>query len=130
MDLKPSEQAVLGQIRVLFLEASGRTFRLRELTSRWPVLHYDAYSSGYASLIKRALIAASADAQGFGITSAGFKAMAVGPAVAKQASTRAARVSAPAEAKAHTPNGPRGAPKAPPISRCTAFFSKVLKFGR
>ena len=85
MDLKPSERAVLGQIRVLFLEASGRTFRLRELTSRWPVLHYDAYSGGYASLIKRGLIAGSADGQGFGITSAGFKAMAVAPVIAEQA---------------------------------------------
>src|ERR1700716_3295816 len=64
---KPSERAVLGQIRVLFLEASGRTFRLRELTSRWSVLHYDADSGGYASLIKRGLIAGSADGQGFGI---------------------------------------------------------------
>jgi hypothetical protein len=130
MDLKPSEQAVLGQIRVLFLEASGRTFRLRELTSRWPVLHYDAYSSGYASLIKRGLIAGSADGQGFGITSAGFKAMAVGPVIVKQASTRAARVSTPAEATALTLNGPRGAPKAAPMARCAAFFWKVLKFGR
>ena len=87
MDLKPSERAVLGQIRVLFLEASGRTFRLRELTSRWPVLHYDAYSGGYASLIKRGLIAGSVDGQGFGITSAGFKAMAITPVIAKQAPT-------------------------------------------
>ncbi len=130
MDLKPSERAVLGQIRVLFLEASGRTFRLRELTSRWPVLHYDAYSGGYASLIKRGLIAGSADGQGFGITSAGFKAMAVARVMAEQASTSPARVSTPAAARAHTLNGPCGAPKATSIARCAAFFSKVLKFGR
>ena len=130
MDLKPSEQAVLGQIRVLFLEGSGRTFRLRELTSRWPVPHYDAYSSGYTSLIKRGLIAGFADGQGFGITGAGFKAMALAPVAAKRASTSAARVSAPAEARAPTLNGPRGASQATPIARCTAFFSKVLKFGR
>ena len=130
MDLKPGERAVLGQIRVLFLEASGRTFRLRELTSRWPVLHYDAYSGGYASLIKRGLIAGSADGQGFGITSAGFKAMAITPAIAKQAPTSAARASTPAEARAHALNRPRGAPDATPIARCAAFFSKVLKFGR
>ena len=130
MDLTPSERAVLGQIRVLFLEASGRTFRLRELTSRWPVLHYEAYSGGYASLIKQGLIAGSADGQGFGITSAGFKAMALAPAIAKQASTGAARLSTPAEARVHTPNGPRRAPKATPFARCTAFFSKALKFGR
>src|SRR5229473_669188 len=125
---KPSERAVLGQIRVLFLEASGRTFRLRELTSRWPVLHYDAYSGGYASLINRGLIAGSADGQGFGITSAGFKAMGVAPLMAEQTSTSAARVSTPAAARAHTLNGPCGAPKA--TARCAAFFSKVLKFGR
>ena len=130
MDLKPSEQAVLGQIRVLFLEGSGRTFRLRELTSRWPVLHYDAYNSGYASLIQRGLIAGSADGQGFGITSAGFKAMGLAPATAKRASTSAARASTPAEARVHTLSGPRGAPKAAPIARCAAFFSKVLKLGR
>ena len=130
MDLKPSEQAVLGQIRVLFLEGSGRTFRLRELTSRWPVLHYDAYNSGYASLIQRGLIAGSADGQGFGITSAGFKAMALAPVVAKRASTSAARVSTPVKARAQTLNGPRGAPQATPLARCSAFISKVLKFGR
>jgi hypothetical protein len=130
MDLKPSERAVLGQIRVLFLEASGRTFRLRELTSRWPVLHYDAYSGGYAGLIKRGLIAGSADGQGFGITSAGFKAMAVAPRTTQQLPTSAARVSTPAEARTHTLNGPRGAPKVTPIARCAAFFSKALKFGR
>ncbi len=130
MDLKPSERAVLGQIRVLFLEASGRTFRLRELTSRWPVLHYDAYSGGYASLIKRGLIAGSTDGQGFRVTSAGFKAMAAAPGTAAQVSTSAARVSTPAEARAHTLNRPCGAPEAAPIARCAAFFSKVLKFGR
>ena len=130
MDLKPSEQAVLGQIRVLFLEDSRRAFRLRELTSRWPVLHYDAYSSGYASLIKRGLIAGSADGQGFDITSAGFKVMALAPAVAKRASTSAARVSTPVQPRADTLNGPRGAPQATPIARCAAFFSKVLKLGR
>ena len=127
---KPSERAVLGQIRVLFLEASERTFRLRELTSRWPVLHYDAYSGGYASLIKRGFIAGSADGQGFGITSAGFKAMAVAPVIAEQAPASGARVSTPAEARAHAPNRPRGTPKATSIARCAAFFSKVLKFGR
>ena len=130
MDLKPSEQAVLGQIRVLFLEGSGRTFRLRELTSRWPVLHYDAYNSGYASLIQRGLIAGSADGQGFGITSAGFKAMGLAREIAKRASTSAARVSTPAQARAHTLNRPRAAPQATPIARCAAFFSKVLKLGR
>src|SRR6267143_1085481 len=122
--------SMLGQIRVLFLEASGRAFRLRELTSRWPVLHYDAYSGGYASLIKRGLIAGSADGQGFSVTSAGFKVMAVAPGTAEQVSTSAARVSTPAEARAHTLNRPRGAPEATPIARCAAFFSKVLKFGR
>jgi hypothetical protein len=130
MDFKPSERAVLGQIRALFLEASARTFRLRELTSRWPVLHYDAYSGGYASLVKRGLIAGSADGQGFGITNAGFEAMAVAPAIPKQASASAARVSTPARPRADALNGPRAAPKATPTARCAAFFSKVLRLGR
>jgi hypothetical protein len=130
MELTPSERAVLGQIRVLFLEASGRTFRLRELTSRWPVLHHDAYSGGYAGLIKIGLIAGSADGQGFSVTSAGLKAMAVAPITPERASTGAARVSTPAEARARSPNGPRDAPKAPLAGRCAAFFSKVLKLGR
>ena len=130
MDFTPSERAVLGQIRVLFLEASGRTFRLRELTSRWPVLHHDAYSGGYASLMKMGLIAGSADGQGFSITSAGLKAMAVAPVAVERASTGAARTSTPAEVKAHALNGPRDAPKAPRVGRYAAFFSKVLRFGR
>ena len=127
MDFTPSERAVLGQIRVLFLEASGQVFRLRELTSRWPVLHHSAYSGGYAGLVKMGLIASSADGQGFSVTSAGLKAMAVAPVTAERASTSAARASTPAEATAH---GPRDAPKAPPGGRYAAFFAKVLRFGR
>ena len=130
MELTPSERAVLGQIRVLFLEASGQAFRLRELTSRWPVLHHDAYRGGYAGLMKMGLIAGSADGQGFSITSAGLKAMAVAPVTAERASTSAARTGTPAEARADALNGPRGAPKAPPAGRCAAFFTKVLRFGR
>lgn len=75
MELIPSERAVLGQIRDIFLEASLRTYRLTVLTSRWPVLHYDAYRSGYAGLVGKGLIARSADGQLFSITNAGMKAM-------------------------------------------------------
>jgi hypothetical protein len=126
MDLTPSERAVLGQIRVLFLEASGRTFRLRELTSRWPVLHHDAYSGGYAGLMKMGLIAGSADGQGFSITNAGLGALGVAPVVTAKGSTGTARASTPASAL----NRPRSAPEVPLVGRCAAFFSKVLKFGR
>jgi hypothetical protein len=76
MTLIPSERAVLDQIRVLFFEASVRTYRLRTLSSRWPVSHYDAYSGGYAGLIKKGLITGSADGHGFTITNAGLMAMA------------------------------------------------------
>lgn len=75
MDLVPSERAVLGQVRVLFLEGSLRTYRLKALTSRWPVLHYDAYSGGYDGLVRKGLIAGSTDGQAFSITNAGFRAM-------------------------------------------------------
>lgn len=76
MDLIPSERAVLGHIRNLFLEASVRTYRLVALTSRWPPLHYDAYHGGYAGLVKKGLIAKSADEQLFSITNAGMKVIA------------------------------------------------------
>jgi hypothetical protein len=130
MELTPSERAVLGQIRVLFLEASGQTFRLRELTSRWPVLHHDAYRGGYAGLMKMGLIAGSADGQGFSVTSAGLKAMAVAPVTAERAPTSAARTPGPAQARADDLNGPRDAPKATAAGRYAAFFSKVLRLGR
>jgi len=73
LNLIPSERAVLGQIRGLFLEASTRTYRLALLTARWPALHYDAYRGGYSGLISKGLIAG--DNQIFRITNAGLKAM-------------------------------------------------------
>lgn len=75
MELVPSERAVLGQISALFLEASVRTYRLKALTSRWPVLHYDAYDGGYSGLVKKGYVARSADGLSFSITNTGFKAM-------------------------------------------------------
>ena len=66
---------MLTQIRDLFLEASVRTYRLTVLTARWPVLHYDAYRGGYVGLVRKGLIAKSADGQLFSITNAGMKAM-------------------------------------------------------
>ena len=129
MELKPSERAVLGQIRVLFLEASERTHRLRALTSRWPVLHYDAYRGGYAGLIKKGLIAGSADGQGFDITDAGFKAIAVAPRT-EHASTSEALASLSADARTNSLNRVRAASNARAIGRCAAFFSKFLRFTR
>ena len=76
MELVPSERAVLRQVRDLFVEASVRTYRLTTLTSRWPALHYQAYEVGYTGLLKRGLIAASADKVSFSITNAGLRAMA------------------------------------------------------
>lgn len=81
MDLIPSERAVLKQIRLLFFEASERTHAVTMLRARWPVLHYAAYDEGYAGLIKKGLLAVSADEQRFSITNAGLRAMAKGSAV-------------------------------------------------
>jgi hypothetical protein len=75
MDLIPSERAVLGQIRDLFLESSLRTYRLALLTGRWPVIHYDAFNGGYEGLARKGLIAKAQDGQAFSITNAGMKAM-------------------------------------------------------
>jgi hypothetical protein len=77
MELIPSERAVLRQVRDLFLEASVRTYRLNILTMRWPPTHYEAYRAGYAGLVKRGFISASANNGLFSITNAGMKAMAV-----------------------------------------------------
>ena len=75
MELIPSERAVLGQIRMLFLEASLRTYRFTVLTARWPATHFDAYRAGYMGLVQKGLIVRSADAQLFSITNAGLQAM-------------------------------------------------------
>lgn len=75
MELIPSERAVLKIIRMLLLEASTRTHRVTVLRSRWPALHSGAYDSGYGSLVRKGLIALSADGQQFSVTTAGLKAM-------------------------------------------------------
>lgn len=75
LNLVPSERAVLGQIRDLFIEATTRTYRLALLTARWPALHYDAYRSGYSGLIQKGLIVGPPDGPEFTITNAGLKAM-------------------------------------------------------
>jgi hypothetical protein len=75
MDLMPSERAVLGQIRDLFLEASVRTYRLSALSGRWPVIHFDAYRFGFSGLVSKGLITQSLDRTQFSITNAGLKAM-------------------------------------------------------
>jgi hypothetical protein len=80
MGLIPSERAVLKQIGVLFFEASERTYPVTALRARWPAVHYTAYDEGYAGLIKKGLLAVSADEQRFSITNAGLRAMARGSA--------------------------------------------------
>ena len=75
MDLVPSERAVLNMIRMLLLEASSRTHPVTVLRSRWPALHSEAYNGGYGSLVRKGLIAVSADGQRFSVTSAGLRAM-------------------------------------------------------
>ena len=76
MDLVPSERAVLTIIRTLFLESSCRTHTVGVLRSRWPALHAEAYSGGYAGLVKKGLVALSADGSAFSVTTAGLRAMA------------------------------------------------------
>jgi hypothetical protein len=51
MQLVPNERAVLKVIRMLVVEASKTTHRVTLLRSRWPVLHFEAYSGGYESLM-------------------------------------------------------------------------------
>jgi hypothetical protein len=46
------------------------------LRSRWPALHAEAYSGGYAGLVKKGLVALSADGVAFSVTTAGLRAMA------------------------------------------------------
>jgi hypothetical protein len=75
MELVPSERAVLKMIRMLVAEASSRTHPVTLLRSRWPSLHSAAYDGGYGSLVKKGLIAVSADGQSFSVTAAGFQAM-------------------------------------------------------
>jgi hypothetical protein len=74
-ELIPSERAVLGLIRMLFLEANSRTHRVTALRARWPVLHVPAYEGGYLGLAEKGLISISPDAQAFQITNAGLNAM-------------------------------------------------------
>ena len=75
VELIPSERAVLGLIRMLFLEANSRTHRVTALRARWPVLHVPAYEGGYFGLAEKGLISISSDGQAFQITNAGLKAM-------------------------------------------------------
>jgi hypothetical protein len=51
MQLVPNERAVLKIICMLVVEASKTTHRVTLLRSRWPVLHFEAYSGGYESLM-------------------------------------------------------------------------------
>jgi hypothetical protein len=76
MQLIPSERAVLGLIRMLFFEVSDRTMPVSLLMGRWPAPHADAYKGGYAGLVKKGLLATSADGRNFSITTLGLKAMA------------------------------------------------------
>jgi|1185.fasta_scaffold19788_3 6-phosphofructokinase len=72
MDLVPSEKAVLHTIRALMQESKSRAYLVTILRSRWPVLHVQAYDSGYRGLIDKRLIELSADQRTFSVTSAGL----------------------------------------------------------
>jgi hypothetical protein len=73
--MNPSERAVLKIIRLLALETSSLTHRVSALRARWPVVHVEAYVSGYESLIRKGLLFVSPDGQLFGITNSGLKVM-------------------------------------------------------
>jgi hypothetical protein len=72
MDLIPSERAVLHIIRALIEESKSHAHRVSTLRSRWPVLHLQAYDSGYCGLIDKRLIQVSPDKSMFSVTSAGL----------------------------------------------------------
>jgi hypothetical protein len=76
MDLVPSERAVLHIIRALMQESKSRAYLVTLLRSRWPVLHLQAYDSGYRGLLDKRLIELSADQRMFSLTSAGLACLA------------------------------------------------------
>jgi hypothetical protein len=76
MELIPSEQAVLRQVRDMFVEASVRTHRFTVLSSRWPAAHYEAFRAGFDGRVKKGLLTKTQDERLFCITAAGLKAMA------------------------------------------------------
>jgi hypothetical protein len=82
MDLIPSERAVLHIIRSLMQESKGQAHLVATLRSRWPVLHLQAYDSGYSGLIDKRLIQVSPDNKTFSVTSAGLARLGVGSAAA------------------------------------------------
>lgn len=70
MDLIPSEKAVLVIIRALIQESRSHAHPVTTLRSRWPVLHMQAYESGYSGLIDKRLLVLSPDRTKFSLTSA------------------------------------------------------------
>jgi hypothetical protein len=76
MNLVPSERAVLHIIRALMQESRSRSYLVTTLRSRWPVLHLQAYDSGYCGLLDKRLIELAPDKKTFSITSAGLAYLA------------------------------------------------------
>ena len=70
MDLIPSERAVLKLIRTLIEESKSHAQLVRTLRSRWPVLHAEAYQSGYHGLIEKRLVVLSPDKSQFSLSPA------------------------------------------------------------
>lgn len=70
MDLIPSEKAVLKIVRALIQESRSHAHPVTSLRSRWPVLHMQAYESGYFSLIDKQLLLLSPDKTKFSVTNA------------------------------------------------------------
>lgn len=72
MELIPSEKAVLTIIRALIQESRSHAHLVTALRSRWPVLHMQAYESGYFGLIEKRLVVISPDKTQFSVTRAGL----------------------------------------------------------
>jgi hypothetical protein len=72
MELIPSEKAVLKIIRTLIDESKSHAHLVATLRSRWPVLHAQAYESGYSGLIEKRLVLLSPDKSKFSVSSVGL----------------------------------------------------------
>jgi hypothetical protein len=75
MNLVPAERTVLKLIRQLLIDSKQRSHPLAVLRSLWPPTHAPSYQGGFEGLLRKGLIAASADRQSFRITDLGLKAM-------------------------------------------------------
>jgi len=70
MELIPSEKAVLNIVRALVQESRSHAHLVATLRSRWPVLHMQAYESGYWGLVEKRLLVMSPDKSKFSVSGA------------------------------------------------------------